>query len=84
MERWFARIRKEWNRRGAVIVQAAASRAEIGPEEVVERLIEADDVLPQAASSATQLPGRQSVVPAVKRPCAGIVRPHPVEEMRPE
>src|SRR5215217_7485295 len=49
MERWFARIRKEWSRRGDVLVQAAASRAEIGPEELVERLLEADDLQPLMA-----------------------------------
>jgi hypothetical protein len=49
MERWFARIRKEWSRRGTVVVQAAASHAEIGPEELVERLLEADDLQPLVA-----------------------------------
>lgn len=49
MERWFARIRREWSRRGAVIVQAAASRAAIGPEQLVERLLEADDLQPLMA-----------------------------------
>jgi hypothetical protein len=49
MERWFARIRNEWSRRGAIIVQAAASRAEIGPEQLVERLLEADELQPLVA-----------------------------------
>jgi hypothetical protein len=49
MERWFARIGREWSRRGAVIVEAAAARAAIGPEQLVERLLEADDLQPLMA-----------------------------------
>jgi hypothetical protein len=46
LERWFSRIQGEFGRRGRVVVEAAGSRGDMTPDEVLERLLDADDLQP--------------------------------------
>jgi hypothetical protein len=50
MERWVGRIVNEWfPARGEVLADAAASSSGLGPDEVVERLLDSEDLQPLVA-----------------------------------